>query len=467
MIRNTCRASTGLLLLPLRHSLAEAGGSVAVEVLSAAPVPLPPDFIGLGYEMSSVATPGLLSADNQRYVRLVRLLGQQGLVRVGGIVADYTQYSANGPAAYDPHHTVLTRAALEQFAGFLRKIGWKAIWSVNFAQGTIAEAVAEAQAVASVLGTDLHAFELGNEVENYARGARTFRNPPYRYEDYRAEYLEWHDAIARAIPAARFAAPDTAGDIDWVELAARDASRELQGKLQLLTTHYYRNEQRHGSAAQLRQPDPELPEKLARLTQAAQVSGIPWRMCETNSFSGGGLPGVSNSLLGALWTLDYMLLLASYGCSGVNMETGVNQLGFISCYSPIGDDGHGANSAGAPYYGMLAFTAAGRGCTHSIKLQITGAPDTLTAYALGQGSSIRSAIVVNRGDEEAAVSLQNLGIADGSVMLLATSSPGSGAAPQFCGASVDSDGRWHAVRSERLHGGPVKVPGMSAVVVRR
>ena len=67
---------------------------------------------------------------------------------------------------------------------------------------------------------------------------------------------------------------------------------------------------------------------------ASLESGIPWRICETNSFSGGGLPGVSDTFLGALWTLDFMLLLASYGCSGVNIETGVNQLGFCRTWMP-------------------------------------------------------------------------------------------------------------------------------------
>ena len=70
---------------------------------------------------------------------------------------------------------------------------------------------------------------------------------------------------------------------------------------------------------------------------------------------------MSDTMVGALWTLDYMLLLAQNGCAGVNIETGVNQLGFISPYSPIQDDLHGLNSAGVPYYGMLAFAEAHKG----------------------------------------------------------------------------------------------------------
>jgi hypothetical protein len=65
---------------------------------------------------------------------------------------------------------------------------------------------------------------------------------------------------------------------------------------------------------------------------------------------------VSDTFGSALWVLDFLWKLAYAGCAGVNMETGVNQLGFVSLYSPIAD-----NSAKPEYYGLLAFAHAGRG----------------------------------------------------------------------------------------------------------
>ena len=248
------------------------------------PVPLPANFIGLGYEMSSVAPLGLLSPSNDRYVRLVQQLGGQGVLRVGGIVADFTRYQADGTPLADMHNTVITRAALDQFSAFLKKLNWTTIWSLNFAQGTITDAVAEASAVSKALGSNLLAFELGNEVENYGRGT-AFRKTPYSYEQYRAEYSRWRAAIREALPNARFAAPDTADNVEWVERMEKDA----QGDVQLLTTHYYRGGQKQGSAEQLTHADPKLLDKLTRLRAAAQQSGVPWRLCETNSFFGGSL----------------------------------------------------------------------------------------------------------------------------------------------------------------------------------
>ena len=49
-----------------------------------------PDFMGLGYEISSVSRTGLLSRANRVYVQLVRTLGAQGVIRIGGNTARTT-----------------------------------------------------------------------------------------------------------------------------------------------------------------------------------------------------------------------------------------------------------------------------------------------------------------------------------------------------------------------------------------
>src|SRR5262249_6492006 len=159
--------SAGLALASSTRRLAFAGDLpvIAPKLSAAAPVRVPANFVGLGYEMSSVATRGLLSESNHRYVELIQGIGSAGVLRVGGIVADYTRYDAHGTAKAERQDTVITRASLEQFGAFLRRIGWSAIWSVNFAQGSMGDAIVESRAVADVLGDRLLALELGNEVE--------------------------------------------------------------------------------------------------------------------------------------------------------------------------------------------------------------------------------------------------------------------------------------------------------------
>jgi hypothetical protein len=462
LLGNMLKTSTAMMFAPGIVSLAEANLSLSLRLANAEPTEIPANFMGLGYEMSSVATPGLLSATNLRYVELIRGLGPEGVLRVGGIVANYTRYDPNGTAEADRKNTVITRATLEQFAAFLRKIGWTTIWSVNFAQGTIEQAVQEAHAVSDVLGSRLLALEIGNEVDSYGRG-QPFRSPSYDYETYLKEYGEWHAAIAKAVPGIRFAAPDTARTGGWVERMAQDA----KGDVQLLTTHYYRNGQKRGSAEQLLLPDSRLKDALIRLRAASKQSGIPWRMCEINSFSGGGLPGVSDTFVGTLWTLDTMLLLAQYGCSGVNMETGVNQLGFVSSYSPIQDDGKGVNSAGVPYYGMLAFATAFAGCHQMLPVEVNDHSETLTAYVFGSAGKPRSVVLVNTSAaNDAHVSVESLGMRHASVLRLLAPAPGGKGGVTFGDATVDESGHWRPRSNERLQNANVVIPPMSAAVLR-
>jgi Glycosyl hydrolase family 79 C-terminal beta domain len=452
-----------LAILRSRSGWARTTAPLALTLASTGPIEIPADFTGLGYEMSSITTPGLLSAANHRYVELVCGLGSRGVLRAGGIVANYTRYIPGGPARADRQNTVISRASLERFAAFLEKTGWSAIWSVNFAQGTMEEAVEEARAVYQILGSRLLALEIGNEVDSYGKG-QPFRSISYDYAAYRKEYNGWHAAIAKAAPGIRFAAPDTASAVDWVEQMARTAN----GEVQLLTTHYYRNGQKRGSAEQLLVPDPRLRDILARMRAASRQSGIPWRMCEINSFSGGGRPGVSDTFVGALWTLNTMLVLAQSGCSGVNIETGVNQLGFVSSYSPIQDDGRGMNSAGVPYYGMLAFATAFAGCHQLLPLKAgDGSSDTFAAYVLGAGGKARSVVLVNTDRAaDVRISLAGIGMDRGDVLRLAAPAAESTAGVTFGGASVDGTERWKAAHTEHLRRATVNVPKMSAVVVR-
>ena len=108
-------------------------------------------------------------------------------------------------------------------------------------------------------------------------------------------------------------------------------------------------------------------------------------------------------MAGALWALDYLFTLAANGCSGVNMETGVNHRDFISSYSPIGDDEHGGYSAKPEYYGLLAFSLAAKGSL--LKTEIDGGSAALKAYATQSGRAAPVLTVINKGTEACAVTV--------------------------------------------------------------
>jgi hypothetical protein len=425
--------------------------------------PIPADFMGLGYEISSVATPGLLSASNRVYVGLVRRLGERGVIRIGGNTSDYSSFAARATAVSMPKGTKINETGLRDLAGFLDAIGWSLIWGLNLGNGSVDDAVAEARALAHAVGDRLLAFEIGNEPDLYVHEGH---RPHYSYEQYLAEYRRYKSAIRTALPHVGFAGPDAAGATGWVERFATDEGRDLR----LLTHHYYREGQNPASTAdKLLRPDAKLAAMLDRMRAASRSSGVPYRICETNSFSGGGRPGVSDTFAAALWALDYLCVLAWHGAGGANMETGINQLDFISSYSPIGDDHHGHYRAAPEYYGMLAFAEACHG--ERIAVSYDGGAVNLTAYATVDANGSTALVIVNKDrgtDADMRIAVKS-GARSVRVMRLSAPSFDSNTGVTLGGAAVEQDGQWrgHSEHAGVIHGiCRVHVPATSAAIVK-
>jgi hypothetical protein len=437
---------------------------IGVRVGSGPPVArISPDFLGLGFEISSVARPGLFNRTAGAYVQLVRTLGVPGVVRVGGNTADYARYSPAAQAVSSPFGTVVNDAVLQELGGFLQATGWKLIWALNLGRGSEADAVAEARAVHAIARERLLAFEIGNEPDLFSHAKH--RPPGYGYEQWLANYHGYKTALRAQLPAIPLAGPDVAGKTDWVTRFATDEGKDAV----LLTHHYYREGQNPGSTIdKLLGDDPKLQTQLEQLRAASQSCGVPYRICEVNSFSGGGRPGVSNTLAAALWVLDYMFILASQGCSGVNMETGVNQLGFISSYSPIGDDEQGHYSAAPEYYGMLAFSLAGRGDLLPVE---TDAPTAaIKAYATRPKEGGLELTLINKSETASVLHLNTRSQSrEAAVMRLTGPAIDAKTGIMLGGAEVTSRGTWKAAGTEAL---PIRkgqftipMPAASAAIV--
>lgn len=334
---------------------------------------IPEDFIGFGYETSAVAKEGLFSPENHHLVQLYKTLGTKGMIRVGGIIGDWTKYEPEGKPIGRPkeENTIINRAVLKDLGNFLRATGWKAMWTINLGTASKEEAVEVALAIDEALGDRLHSFEIGNEVNLLKR----FTN----YDDYHATYLDYKAAIRSVLPDAKFSGADVAsnGDIEWSLNFARREAKDMS----LLIHHYYRGGagSKHATIDTLLGPHPISDERFGKLRDVCKANNIKFRINEMGSFTGGGKAGVSDSFAAALWCLDAMFRIASYGSAGVNIQTDVNQLGFVSHYSPIFRDEKDALKERPSYYGMLAFSLSGKG--NLIKLKKSEHSLNLKAYA--------------------------------------------------------------------------------------
>ena len=451
------------LLTPL-SVFADEGSDVRIKVhRDRALGKISPRFMGLGYEISSVARDGLLSAMNSVYVQMVKTLGARGVVRVGGNTADYASYSKDGKAVSSPKSTVVNRKNFDELGSFLDATGWDLIWGLDLGKGMVEQAVEEAMSVSSTVKNKLFAFEIGNEVDLFSHEGH--RPPGYTFSQYLEEYRRYKVAIRAKLPHARFAGPDIAGNTDWVAQFATAEGHDLA----LLTHHYYRaGESPTSSLDMLFNPDPKLISMLEAMRQVSISTKVPYRICETNSFSGGGRPGVSGTFGAALWVLDYMFTLASADADGVNIETGVNQRGFVSSYSPIGDDEHDNYTVKPEFYGMLAFAQGSTGTRLAVETESGGV--NLTAYAVAPDRHHTTVTLINKDrTRSAAVSLECQGLTKATALRLKGPALERETGVNLGGASVTSVGEWKPAQVEtlRLDGrrGRILVPAGSAAVV--
>jgi len=395
---------------------------------------IPEDFIGFGYETSAVAQSDFFAAKNTRMIRLYSNLARRGLIRIGGNVSDHTQFIPDGTPAVKTERetTVINRENLAGLSGFAQATGWRVMWGLNLGTGTREQATVEAVAVDQSLGPYLQSFEIGNEVDLM----RKFKD----FDAYHAAYVDYKATIRARLPHATFSGPDAAGSLEFARKFVAAESADMK----LVTHHYYRTGARRPEATMdfLLARDQRFDVRLDLLRDLATQHHLDYRINEVNSFYGGGKQGVSDVFGSALWCLDFMFNLASHGCSGVNMETDINQLGFISFYSPIVHDAAGICSARPEYYGMLAFAMAGHG--RLLKTSVDKGDVNLAAYATRDGSGSIYLTVINK-DLAQDVTIEcplPAGCKTVEAYRLSAPAPDARTGITFAGRAVSDDGSW-------------------------
>jgi hypothetical protein len=199
--------------------------------------------------------------------------------------------------------------------------------------------------VSSVVGSNLLAFQIGNEPDGFGRWTAV-RPKTYDAAAFLAEWRTFHASVRARVPDARFAGPDVAAETDWVAAFAKGRPEGLV----LLTRHYYADGPAgapHITLAKLLRSDGQLVPVLERLAHAGRAYRMPYRLVETNSVYNEGQPGVSDTLGAALWGLELMFEAAAAGAAGVNFHAGVHNFraGDDKAYTPIARSAGGRHRA--------------------------------------------------------------------------------------------------------------------------
>jgi hypothetical protein len=438
--RRFLRGAIGAAIgLASRRARAQAQTSLTVAYADAGR-PIAADFVGLSYESAILAAADYFAPDNASVFGLIRTLGADGVIRIGGNTSADTVW--RGPPRA-PADLIITPASIDRLAAAVRSVGWKLIYGLNLARGTPEEAAAEAVYVASAVGANLLAFQIGNEPDGF--GPWTHVRPQrYAAAAFLAEWRVFHAAIRARLPDARFAGPDVAAATDWV---AAFAAARPEG-LVLLTHHHY-VEGPAGSPdvtlARLLHADAQpLLDQLARLGSAYR---LPYRIAEVNSVYDEGQPGVSDTLGAALWGLEFMFEAAAAGAAGVNFHAGVHNRrpAQDKAYTPIARGGGGRYRARPLYYGMLMFAQAA--CGVLVPTQLESGPGDLRAFAVRVGEGgLRICLINKEGARGVRVRIDAGRVfAAASIMRLVGPALDAIADMTLGGSSVDEFGKWMPV----------------------
>jgi hypothetical protein len=448
---------------------------------------IPLTCTGLSFELAQLSEPDFFSAASTSLIAHCRTLSANGVLRLGGNSSEFCWFQADSSttepklhvpsgdlnANWMPHRLFrITPQSVDNLAGFLKATGWQIIYGINFGNNTPERAAAEAVYVASKLGDRLEYFQIGNEPDLYRTASNGTRPPGWDFDNYAREWAGFARAILAKVPNAKFAGPDVAGSSDWVTRFGERMTVELPGKIVAVTGHYYAsgppNDPRV-TIEHLLQGNPKIADDMKRIEAVTQPRGIVYRMTEGNSCYRGGKPGMSDAFASALWAGDYMLELASFGCSGVNFHGGSG----IFLSASLGDHTPGMDVAKKPqtmragyytpirvepgtpvkampiFYGMMMANQLAGGTVIDADLKADGV--NVTAYAARIGKTIKIAIFNKDAAQPIDLKIESpQRIRSAGLWRLAAAALDATEDVTLAGAEVDSQAHWNPRTTERL-----------------
>jgi hypothetical protein len=409
--------------------------------------PVPPRFLGLSFEASSLPQIARYGASGD-FVGLLRSLGP-GLLRFGGVSAD-TRIAWTDAATPRPSWagSALTASDLRGLAQLASRSGWRVLLTVGLAHYEPRAAAREVQAAKLALGPLLAGVEIGNEPDAYARHG--FRSLPWTPARYSEEVRGYRRAIRRLVRGIQLAAPGVSGShsfVNWGSVVARSQRPAL------LTGHHYPlgcHQLPAPSIAGLLSPQTRrlAAISLVRYMSVSRRTRIPFRMDEANTVSCGGSAGISDTFASALWATDYVSQAMTAGVAGLNLQGNpANCRGYSPvCAVTSARLAQGTLSARPVWYALLLTKALIGDRPLQTSVSSPQQPNIAVRSLLAPDGTLHFVIVEEDPPGSPAVTVSlHLGsrYGAGTVLGLSAPSPEATAGVTLGGQLVAGDGSWH------------------------
>ena len=408
---------------------------------------MPADFLGFSCE-KKILSRQCFQADNAGLLALFKNLGN-GVLRVGANEVDSTSWSLaeTKPLAsmqenkYSEKPSTIGPPSVDNLFAFARRSGWRVIYGLNLAANDPAMAADEAAYAMQVGGKMVLALEIGNEPNLYPKNAKREgkRSEKYGYPQYREEFGSYVNAIRAKLPEAPLTGPATTRICKWFP----DFVNDFKSSTSLITSHLYTlsargeapDSPRFASIENLFSRNVEA-EWLPQL-EASKAAGIPFRLGECNTASGGGKHGVSDAFASALWAVEFLFEVAKHGGAGVNFHGGFSP----GNYAPIVYLKKEERYEPSPlYYGMLFFHQAAQGRLVPLDCQTSA---KLVVHALlGDDKKLRVVLINKDPAQSVEASIECGGRSKAEIIRLTSPSLAATEGIALAGNAVAKDGSW-------------------------
>lgn len=370
---------------------------------------VPRSFLGLSQEWPWVSS---MTLSPHATAIIHRLQNDNGpmILRVGG-----TSYDA-GYERVMQGHTAADRMQRDGVAKSLTALetlrdtlGMRFILTLSLACRDPTLVKQQADAWQARLGDAVVAFEIGNE-PNYYKDIRRDLWPDDGSGRFYRDIVDVFAACSRELEGRAVAGPAWG----WIGLRPPLMEQYLAASprpLAAVTVHYYHSayHQKPPPGRPNDTPETLLDDRHTREVmntwvgpqlKVASRQGVPLRITECNSISGGGNAGVSDVYAAALWTLDTALEMAAAGVAGIDFHQASWK---YALYERVT---HGSETVSGfdppplyhsyrvrpPFYGLLFFQKAVTAGSRIARLEHSG-PAALKAYAITVGDESRTVLV--------------------------------------------------------------------------
>ncbi|MGD1946801.1 MAG: glycosyl hydrolase family 79 C-terminal domain-containing protein [Croceivirga sp.] len=314
-------------------------GSVKIDYSAKGPV-MPDNFMGFSYELAQLMNPKFFSPENTELVSLFKALSPNGVLRLGGNSSEscWLKVDENTTApkmrsvdTKDEEHWMprdlfmLPASSIISLAGFLKATGWSLVYGFNFGNSSKEQLAKEAEFIYKHVKDYLLYFQIGNEPDFYPAANNRTRPKDWGFNDYLTEWTACAEEILKEVPTAVFGGPDVGSSSDWIKRFIPEASEKLGKRLVAVSGHYYPMgppDDPTVNTQRLFKTNKKVGADTKSIVDTASKYNFGYRMTEGNSCFRGGKPGTSDTLASALWGGEYLSILATEGCVGVNLHGG-------------------------------------------------------------------------------------------------------------------------------------------------